>query len=262
VAPSWASVLSPEPEWATGGERLSRLGRGRASPSRRRMRRSTQMVGRRAHPALDAVLASLGPHDADLNAVVPGANLRQRQAGVATVVRGIGLDRGAIEAYRADRGTYVGLTLAKIRAYDKSVVVSPSSELRRTSTAFRARCAVRLSTTTALAAPFRRGPCGVRGAVVAQPQPKQTPPAPADAAATAQSRLRAAVPAIEAYAADNGGYAGLTLAKIHAWDYGVQVSVAWAKRSEYCIQSTVGTATYHLRGPAHPPAAGRCPAAT
>jgi hypothetical protein len=110
--------------------------------------------------------------------------------------------------------------------------------------------------------PVRRGPCGVRGAVVAQPQPKQTPPAPADAAATAQSRLRAAVPAIEAYAADNGGYAGLTLAKIHAWDYGVQVSVAWAKRSEYCIQSTVGTATYHLRGPAHPPAAGRCPAAT
>lgn len=27
----------------------------------------------------------------------------------------------AIEAYRVDRGTYVGLTLAKIRSYDKSV---------------------------------------------------------------------------------------------------------------------------------------------
>jgi hypothetical protein len=168
----------------------------------------------------------------------------------------------AIEAYRADRGTYVGLTLAKIRAYDKSVRSVSVKRAAKNQYCLQSTLRGPVVHYDGPRGPVRRGPCGVRGAVVAQPQPKQTPPAPADAAATAQSRLRAAVPAIEAYAADNGGYAGLTLAKIHAWDYGVQVSVAWAKRSEYCIQSTVGTATYHLRGPAHPPAAGRCPAAT
>jgi hypothetical protein len=101
----------------------------------------------------------------------------------------------------------------------------------------------------------------VRGAVVPRP-PIPAPPAPAGDAAEAQSRLRAAVPAIEAYNADNDGYTGMTLEKIRAYDYGVQgITVVWALRTEYCIESTVGAETFHQHGPANGREAGACPTA-
>ncbi|HWL33899.1 MAG TPA: hypothetical protein VNP89_09885 [Gaiellaceae bacterium] len=166
----------------------------------------------------------------------------------------------AIEAYRADRGTYVGLTLARIRAYDRAVRGVAVKRAAKNGYCLQSTAPGPVVHYDGPRGPVRKGRCGVRGAVVAQPAPK--PPATSDAAATAQTRLRAAVPAIEVYAADNGGYTGLTLAKIRVWDYGVQgISVVWAQRSEYCIQSTVGAVTYHLRGPAHSVAPGRCPAA-
>lgn len=167
----------------------------------------------------------------------------------------------AIEAYREDHGTYVGLTLAKIRSYDRSVRAVAVKRAGRSGYCIQSTLPGPVVHFDRSAGPVRRGRCGVRGAVVAGPA-NQTVPATGGDAAIAQRRLRTAIVAIEVYATENGGYAGLTLAKIRVWDAGVDgITVAWSTRREYCIQSTVAAATYHLHGPAHPVAAGRCPAA-
>lgn len=167
----------------------------------------------------------------------------------------------AIEAYRADRGTYVGLTLAKIRSYDKSVRGVTVKRARKNSYCIQSTARGPVVHFAGPHGPVRRGRCGVRGAVVPPPA-KQAPPAPVGDAATAQRQLRAAIPAIEAYAADNDGYAGLTLEQIQSYDRGVAgITVVWSAQDAYCIESTVGAETYHLHGPANPQAAGPCPAA-
>ncbi len=167
----------------------------------------------------------------------------------------------AIEAYRADRGTYVGLTLAKIRSYDRSVRSVTVKRASKTRYCIQSTIRGPVVHFDGPRGPVRLGRCGVRGAVVAQP-PRQLPPPAATDADEAQSRLRAAVPAIEAYAADNDGYAGMTLEKIRSYDYGVQgITVAWALRAEYCIESTVGAETFHQHGPANGREPGACPAA-
>ena len=67
----------------------------------------------------------------------------------------------------------------------------------------------------------------------------------------AQSNLRAAVPAIEAYSADHGGYRGMTLAALRGYDaaIGSFVRIVSAKRSTYCVESTTGKTTYSKNGP-------------
>jgi hypothetical protein len=168
----------------------------------------------------------------------------------------------AIEAYRADRGTYVGLTLAKIRSYDRSVRSVTVKRASKTRYCVQSTIRGPVVHFDGPRGPVRRGRCGVRGAVVPPPPGQQPPPPPTGDAAEAQSRLRAAVPAIEAYAADNDGYAGMTLEKIRTYDYGVQgITVVWALRAEYCIESTVGAETFHQHGPANGRVAGACPAA-
>src|SRR3954467_8970329 len=59
----------------------------------------------------------------------------------------------------------------------------------------------------------------------------------------AQANVRAAVPGIEAYNADNGTYAGATSAVLQAsYDAGIKhINVVSATATTYCIQSTVGT---------------------
>jgi hypothetical protein len=167
----------------------------------------------------------------------------------------------AIEAYRADRGTYVGLTLVRIRAYDRAVRAVAVKRASKTGYCLQSTLAGPIVHYDGPRGPVRRGRCGVNGAVVPRPTATPTTQSSEDAA-TAQRRLRAAIPAIEAYAADNAGYTGLTLEKIRAWDYGVVgITVVWSARSAYCIQSTVGAQTYHYHGPAHPVTRGRCPAA-
>jgi hypothetical protein len=166
----------------------------------------------------------------------------------------------AIEAYRADRGTYAGLTLARIRSYDRAVRGVAVKRASKNSYCIQSTAAGPIVHYDGPRGPVRRGRCGVNGAVVPRPA-TQTTQSSTDAA-VAQSRLRAAIPAIETYAAENAGYTGLTLEKIRAWDYGVVgITVVWATRSAYCIQSTVGAETYHYHGPAHPVTRGRCPAA-
>ena len=68
----------------------------------------------------------------------------------------------------------------------------------------------------------------------------------------ARANVRAAVPAIEAYNADNSkGYSGMTLAKLTAYDQGVKniVLVGTPNTVSYCVRSTVGTKSWYKRGP-------------
>ena len=71
--------------------------------------------------------------------------------------------------------------------------------------------------------------------------------------AAAQANIRAAVPAMEAYNADNAtnGYTGATSALLKSnYDQGLKgFTVASANKTTYCLTSTVGTgATYYKAG--------------
>jgi hypothetical protein len=76
----------------------------------------------------------------------------------------------------------------------------------------------------------------------------------------ASANVRASIPAMEAYYADNSSYAGATVEALRAYDYGigdVQV-IPSADGFDYCIASTVGTATVSKHGPAQGLQAGGC----
>jgi hypothetical protein len=70
--------------------------------------------------------------------------------------------------------------------------------------------------------------------------------------AAAEANVRASIPAIEAYYVDHGTYAGATLAnlRIH-YDAGLpDVRIVGPLNSfTYCVESTVGSATYSKAGP-------------
>ena len=68
----------------------------------------------------------------------------------------------------------------------------------------------------------------------------------------AKANVRASIPAVEAYNADNSkGYSGMTLAKLTAYDQGVKniAIVGTPNQVSYCISSTVGTKSWYKRGP-------------
>jgi len=68
----------------------------------------------------------------------------------------------------------------------------------------------------------------------------------------AKANVRASVPGIEAYNADNSaGYTGLTLAKLTAYDQGIKniTIVGSPNTTSYCVKSTVGTKSWFKRGP-------------
>jgi prepilin-type N-terminal cleavage/methylation domain-containing protein len=72
----------------------------------------------------------------------------------------------------------------------------------------------------------------------------------------AQANVRAAVPAVEAYNADNTktgasrGYWGMTLTALKAYDEGVKnVKVSVANSATYCVLSEVGGKRYYKNGP-------------
>ena len=68
----------------------------------------------------------------------------------------------------------------------------------------------------------------------------------------AKANVRAAVPAVEAYNADNSrGYSGMTTTALKSYDQGVKnVSIlGTSNQTSYCITSTVGTRQWYKRGP-------------
>ena len=80
--------------------------------------------------------------------------------------------------------------------------------------------------------------------------------------AAAQANVRAAVPGLEAYAADHAtGYTGATSAVLQAsYNAGIKhIIVKTANSTTYCIQSTVGNSIYKKAGPSADITTGACP---
>jgi len=80
----------------------------------------------------------------------------------------------------------------------------------------------------------------------------------------AKANVRAAIPAVESYAADSatGDYTGMNLAALQLIDAGVQnvvVQTTPAPGASYCLESTVGTKSWHKSGPGGALATGACP---
>jgi len=77
----------------------------------------------------------------------------------------------------------------------------------------------------------------------------------------AQANVRASIPAIEAYYADNNTYAGATLAYIQTtYDAGVKnIFIQSAGATTYCLESTVGAETWKKAGPGADILTGTCP---
>jgi hypothetical protein len=82
---------------------------------------------------------------------------------------------------------------------------------------------------------------------------------------TSQADLRVVVPGMEAYNADHAtGYAGVTMTTLQeSYDASINddgnATIVSAGADGYCIQSTVGSATYHKPGPTGDIVAGPCP---
>lgn len=159
----------------------------------------------------------------------------------------------AVEAWYADHGTYEGLTLALLQQqYDAGV-----KDVRFVGPLNRKTYCVE---STGEIAYHKQGPasdillgrCGQKGTPVTPPPPPSSDP---------QTTLRTAIPAIEAWYADHGTYAGMTLNKLRTqYDYGISLDlkIVRATKKAYCVESTVAGETWSYVGPAHGLAAGRC----
>ncbi len=77
----------------------------------------------------------------------------------------------------------------------------------------------------------------------------------------AQANVRASIPAVEAYYADNNTYAGMTLSFLQTtYDQGVKnIVIQSASTTTYCVQSTVGAEVWNKSGPGSDIVAGACP---
>jgi type IV pilus assembly protein PilA len=77
----------------------------------------------------------------------------------------------------------------------------------------------------------------------------------------AKANVRSAIPAIEAFYADNNTYAGMTLSGLQAsYDAGIK-NITFGgtlNATTYCVQSTVGQATYNKSGPSADIVSGAC----
>lgn len=80
--------------------------------------------------------------------------------------------------------------------------------------------------------------------------------------AAARANVRAAIPALESYFAENGTYAGMTVAGLRLlYDSGLSTTLALSSPTPtgYCAESAVGGETYRKNGPGSPIEAGACP---
>jgi hypothetical protein len=76
----------------------------------------------------------------------------------------------------------------------------------------------------------------------------------------AQSKIRAAIPAVEAYYADNNSYAGMTLEHLQkTYDSSIEeITIQAATATTYCVESTTGSETWSKAGPGADILAGSC----
>jgi hypothetical protein len=160
----------------------------------------------------------------------------------------------AVEAWYADHGTYAGLTLDGLeQQYDAGV-----KDVRFVGPLTRKTYCV--ESTVGEIAYHKQGPasdillghCGQNGTPATPP-----PPPPYDP----QTTLRTAIPAIEAWNADHGTYAGMTLNKLRAqYDYGISLDlkIVQAAKKTYCVESTVAGETWSYHGPSRGLIPGGC----
>jgi type IV pilus assembly protein PilA len=68
----------------------------------------------------------------------------------------------------------------------------------------------------------------------------------------AKANVRAAIPGVEAFYADQGTYAGMTVTFLQTnYDQGIKnVTIPTATSSTYCVESVVGGKTWRKNGPA------------
>jgi hypothetical protein len=160
----------------------------------------------------------------------------------------------AIEAWYADNGTYAGITVALIQQrYDASVKdVMFVRPLNRKTYCVESRVGEKSYFKAGPAADILEGHCGDAVTPTVAPPPVNY--------GDAQTNLRAAIPGIEAWNADHGTYAGMTVKKLRAkYDYGIpDIKIVRASKSSYCVESTAAGETWSYRGPAGPLARGRC----
>ena len=76
----------------------------------------------------------------------------------------------------------------------------------------------------------------------------------------AKANVRASIPGLEAYYADNNTYVGMTLANIQAsYDAGIKnITFGTLTATSYCVQSVVGQATFNKNGPSADIVTGAC----
>jgi type IV pilus assembly protein PilA len=76
----------------------------------------------------------------------------------------------------------------------------------------------------------------------------------------AKANVRASIPGIEAYYADNNSYSGMNLPGIQAsYDAGIKnITFGTLTATSYCVQSTVGQATFNKNGPSADIVTGAC----
>ena len=76
----------------------------------------------------------------------------------------------------------------------------------------------------------------------------------------AQANVRSAIPAVEAYFADNNSYAGMTLPYLQTtYDQGVKnIIIFSASATTYCVHSVVGSQTWTKAGPGADIVTGAC----
>ena len=67
----------------------------------------------------------------------------------------------------------------------------------------------------------------------------------------AQANVRSAIPAVEAFYADNSTYTGMTLSGLQAsYDGGVKnIEIVSSGTAAYCVKSTVGQEVWYKNGP-------------
>ena len=84
----------------------------------------------------------------------------------------------------------------------------------------------------------------------------------------AKANVRASIPAVEAFNADNtgtgasAGYTGMTVTGLQVYDSAIvptKLTIQSANSITYCIQSTVGSATWKKAGPGADIVTGACP---
>jgi hypothetical protein len=162
------------------------------------------------------------------------------------------LASGAATSYALDHGGYEGLTPDALRSYDSRVqyveVVQADSSTY---------C---LESTIGDRSAFKNGP-SARVLLGTCSAPDAGTPVAVHTPDDSMYRVRAAVPAMEAYNADHAsGYKGATLKKLRAYDRSIRaIKIVRATVRTYCMESTVGPWSAFKNGAPAPVRAGTCP---